>query len=109
MKVRIVREFAAVGLAFVMLTGCGSQPADTYPAALIKDAPNEENAKIFIDYIISLDMEKELIEKGFFDLSIRPDADVEGISVKGMSVNLVDVYDMLETSSNDMQELFATN
>ncbi|MCR4743799.1 MAG: extracellular solute-binding protein [Lachnospiraceae bacterium] len=78
-------------------------------AALIKDAPNEENAKIFIDYIISLDMEKELIEKGFFDLSIRPDADVEGISVKGMSVNLVDVYDMLETSSNDMQELFATN
>ncbi len=76
-------------------------------AALIKGCPNEENAKIFIDYIISLDMEKELIEMGFFDLSIRPDADVEGLKVKGMNVNLVEVYDMLETASDDMQEIFA--
>lgn len=76
-------------------------------ASLIKGAPNEENAKIFIDYIISLDTEKKLIEMGFFDLSIRPDADVEGLKVKGMNVNLVEVYDMLETASNDMQEIFA--
>ncbi|WP_049895885.1 extracellular solute-binding protein [Oribacterium sp. NK2B42] len=76
-------------------------------AAIIKGAPNEENAKIFIDYIISLDMEKELIDMGFFDLSIRPDADVEGLKVKGMNVNLVEVYDMLETASNDMQEIFS--
>ncbi len=75
--------------------------------AMINGAPNEKNAKIFIDWLLSLDREKELIEKGFFDLSIRPDADVEGISVRGMSVNLTQVYDMLETSSNDMQEIFA--
>ena len=43
----------------------------------------------------------------FFDLSIRPDADVEGLSVKGMTVNLKNVYDMLETASADMQEIFA--
>jgi len=76
-------------------------------AAMIKGAPNEDNAKIFIDYIISLDMEKELIDMGFFDLSIRPDADVDGLKVKGMNVNLVEVYDMLETASNDMQEIFS--
>ena len=76
-------------------------------AAMIKGAPNEENAKIFIDYIISLDMEKELIDMGFFDLSIRPDAPVDGLKVKGMNVNLVEVYDMLETASNDMQEIFS--
>ncbi len=76
-------------------------------AALIKGAPNEENAKIFIDYIISLDTEKELMEMGFFDLSIRPDADTEGLKIKGMNVNLIEVYDMLETASNDMQEIFA--
>ena len=75
--------------------------------AMIKGAPNEDNAKIFIDYIISLDMEKELIDMGFFDLSIRPDADVDGLKVKGMNVNLVEVYDMLETASNDMQEIFS--
>ena len=47
MKERIVREFAAVGLAFVMLTGCGSQPADTYPAAqdnATEEAPSEQPA-----------------------------------------------------------------
>ena len=76
-------------------------------AALIKGAPNEENAKRFIDYIISPDTEKKLIEMGFFDLSIRPDADVDGLKIKGMDVNLVEVYDMLETASNDMQEIFA--
>ena len=76
-------------------------------AAMIKGAPNEENAKVFIDYVISLDREKELIEMGFFDLSIRPDADVEGLKVKGMNINLTEVYDMLETASKDMQEIFA--
>lgn len=76
-------------------------------AAMIKGAPDEENAKIFIDYVISLDREKELIEMGFFDLSIRPDADVEGLKVKGMNINLTEVYDMLETASKDMQEIFA--
>ena len=77
-------------------------------AAMIKGAPNEENAKAFIDYVISLDREKELIEMGFFDLSIRPNADVEGLKVKGMNVNLTEVYDMLEIASKDMQEIFAT-
>ncbi|MBP3206449.1 MAG: extracellular solute-binding protein [Lachnospiraceae bacterium] len=77
-------------------------------AAMIKGAPNEENAKVFIDYVISLDREKELIEMGFFDLSIRPNADVEGLKVKGMNVNLTEVYDMLEIASKDMQEIFAT-
>ena len=77
-------------------------------AAMIKGAPNAENAKIFIDYVISLDREKQLIEMGFFDLSIRPQADVEGLKVKGMNVNLTQVYDMLEVASKDMQEIFAT-
>ena len=77
-------------------------------AAMIKGAPNEENAKVFIDYVISLDREKQLIEMGFFDLSIRPNADADGLKVKGMDVNLTQVYDMLETASADMQEIFAT-
>ncbi len=76
-------------------------------AGLIKGAPNEENAKKFIDYIISLDMEKKLIDMGFFDLSVRPGADTDGLKVKGMNVNLVEVYDELEKSSEDMQEIFA--
>ena len=74
---------------------------------IIKDCEHPDEAKEFVDYIISLEMEKKLIAMDFFDLSIRPDADVEGLSVKGMTVNLKDVYDMLETASADMQEIFA--
>ena len=31
----------------------------------------------------------------------------DGLKIKGMNVNLIEVYDMLETASNDMQEIFA--
>ncbi|MCR5033474.1 MAG: extracellular solute-binding protein [Lachnospiraceae bacterium] len=75
--------------------------------AMIKGAPHEKNAKIFIDYILSKEREKQLIDMGFFDLSIRPDADGNGLKVKGMNVGLAEVYDMLETASQDMQEIFA--
>ncbi len=75
---------------------------------IIKDCEHPDEAKAFVDYIVSLEMEKKLIEMDFFDLSIRPDADVDGLSVKGMTVNLKDVYEMLEVASDDMQEIFAS-
>ena len=75
---------------------------------IIKDCEHPDEAKEFVDYIISLEMEKKLIGMDFFDLSIRPDADVDGLSVKGMTVNLKDVYEMLEVASDDMQEIFAS-
>ena len=75
-------------------------------AAMIAGAPHEENAKIFIDYIVSLESEKRLIEDGFFDLSVRPGVDAGGLEVTGMKVNLKEVYEQLETASEDMQEIF---
>jgi len=75
-------------------------------AAMIAGAPNEENAKVFIDYIVSLDNEKRLIEDGFFDLSVRPGVDAGGLDVIGMKVNLKEVYECLEEASTDMQEIF---
>ena len=73
---------------------------------MIAGAPHEENAKIFIDYIVSLESEKRLIEDGFFDLSVRPGVDAGGLEVTGMKVNLKEVYEQLETASEDMQEIF---
>lgn len=74
--------------------------------AMIAGAPHEESAKIFIDYIVSLENEKRLIEDGFFDLSVRPEADAGGLQVTGMKVNLKEIYEQLETASKDMQEIF---
>ena len=73
--------------------------------ALIKGAPNKENAKIFIDYILKEKTERKLVEDGFYDLSIR-DAKENGI--KGMTLSLEEIYHSMEVSAKDMEELFAT-
>lgn len=77
-------------------------------SAVIKGAPHEKEAQQFIDYIISLEMEKRLIEEGFFDLSVRKDADVGGLNIKGMSVNLNEIYEQLGTAEADMREIFGS-
>lgn len=75
-------------------------------AALIRNAPNEENAKKLIDFITSSQTEQFLIEKGFFDVSVRSDTNPETFQVKGMNLNLKDIYLMLDTASKDMEEIF---
>ncbi|HFI0618227.1 TPA: extracellular solute-binding protein [Streptococcus suis] len=74
--------------------------------ALVAGAPNGENAKKFIDFVLSEKIERELVEDGFFDISIR-DAKTEG-SIKGMSLQLEDIYKYLDVASKDMEELFST-
>lgn len=73
--------------------------------ALIKNAPNEENAKIFIDFILKESTERELVEDGFYDISIR-DADKED-SIKGMTISLEKIYEYMDISAKDMEELFS--
>ena len=75
-------------------------------AAMIKNAPNEENAKKFIDYVLSEETERKLVENGFFDVSIRDTEKADGI--KGMTISLEKIYEYLDISTNDMEELFST-
>lgn len=77
-------------------------------AAMIKDAPNAENAKVFLDYILSLETEQRLIEDSFFDLSLRSGSASEGLQVKGMTVNLREIYLQMDAASADMQEIFGS-
>lgn len=74
-------------------------------AALVKGAPHSENAKKFLDFLVSARTEQFLIENGFFDVSVR---ESQGdFQVKGMSLNLREIYLMLEISSRDMEEIFS--
>lgn len=73
--------------------------------ALIKDAPNKENAQIFIDYILKESTERALVDDGFFDISIR-DADKEN-GIKGMTVSLEKIYEYMDEAATDMEELFS--
>lgn len=75
-------------------------------AALIKNAPHQENAKKLIDFIISKQSEQFLIEKGFFDVSVREGSE-SGFSVKAMNLNLNEIYQMLDIASEDMEEIFS--
>ena len=72
--------------------------------AMIRGAKNSENAKVFIDYILKESTERKLVDAGFYDLSIR-DAGKDN-SIKGMTISLEKIYDAMDVSAKDMEELF---
>lgn len=75
--------------------------------SMIAGASHTEEAKQFIDYVVTRQMEEHLMEMGFFDLSVREDGTEDGFSVKGMDISLNDIYKQLEQASVDMQEIFS--
>lgn len=75
-------------------------------AALIRNAPNQDNGKKLIEFLVSASTEQALIDSGFFDVSVRPGGDVGGFPVKGMELNLKEIYQMLDVASRDMEEIF---
>ena len=75
--------------------------------AMIKNSPNEANAKKLIDFIISKENENRLIEEGFFDVSVRENQDND-FAIKGMDLNLHKIYEMLDVAATDMEEIFNT-
>ncbi len=77
-------------------------------AAMVKGSPNPESAKAFLEYLLSSETEQRLIEDDFFDLSLRSEEGGGGLKVKGMSVNLREIYLQMEAASADMQEIFGS-
>lgn len=73
--------------------------------AMIKGAPNEKNAKALIDFLLSEEVENALLEMNFFTVSLRG-SDPDG-GVKGMDLNLEEIYGYLEIASKDMEEIFS--
>ncbi len=78
--------------------------------ALIAGAPHTAIGKQFVDWLLKPETEAMLLNAGWIDLPCR-DVGVKSKNlgdrvVKGMSVNLADVYKDLETSKSDMTELF---
>ena len=78
--------------------------------ALVNDGPNADEAKLLIDYLLSDETVGELVESGWFQLSLR-DIDVgqeyfDASSVKGMDVNYVEIYGFIEQAKREMAEIF---
>lgn len=74
-------------------------------AAIIKGAPDQKNAEAFMDFVLSEKVERKLVDMGFFDVSCRDAVSDSGI--KGMNLNLEDIYEYLDIASKDMETIFS--
>jgi iron(III) transport system substrate-binding protein len=78
--------------------------------ALINNAPRKDNAKKLIDFLLSTEVENLLMESGWSHLALRPTNVkpqlLETANIKGMAVNLIDVYSKLEIAKRDMSQIF---
>lgn len=78
--------------------------------ALVKGGPNPETARQLIDYLLKPETERRMVEMGWSHAPLRP-MQVESKcfelgDVKGMDVSLAAVYDSLETSKQQLREIF---
>ena len=77
--------------------------------ALIAGAPHEDRGKQLIDYLLSREVEAELVDSGWFQASLR---DVEVTknkfngTIKGMDANLNEVNAQQEDAMADLRDIF---
>ncbi len=78
--------------------------------ALIGGAPHSAAAKAFIDWLLKPSTEAAMLKSGWIDLPCRDvgatSTNLGNLRVKGMPVNLSEIYAQLETSKTDMTTLF---
>ncbi|MCD6361034.1 MAG: extracellular solute-binding protein [Armatimonadetes bacterium] len=78
--------------------------------AMVKGGPNEDEAKLLIDYLLSEETVRELVKSGWFQLPLRDiDVDQEYFDVnniKGMDVNYSEIYRYIEQAKREMAEIF---
>jgi len=77
---------------------------------LIKNGPNEKNAKEFIDFIVSVETEGYLMEIGWTQIALREvgmePAYFEQDRVKGIDITLLEVYKRVEETKEILNEVF---
>lgn len=78
--------------------------------AMIQDGPNPDEAKQLIDFLLSVETAKLLIENGWCQIPLRPVDARSGCNldtnIVTMQIDLKSVYDQLETASNELTEIF---
>jgi iron(III) transport system substrate-binding protein len=78
--------------------------------ALVANSQNPEEARLLIDYLLSVEVEEQLIKAGWSQIPLRqmdiqidcPDLD----TIKGMNISLSEVYEQIELAKNQLKEVF---
>jgi len=77
--------------------------------AFIKGAPNSDNAKKFIDFMLDKNTEKALVESGWCQVSVRPvnaKTSVKIDNIKPMNVTFTNIMGQMDNVITDFKELF---
>ncbi|MFC1925641.1 extracellular solute-binding protein [Chloroflexota bacterium] len=78
--------------------------------SLIAGAPHPEEAKALIDFLLSREVEEMSIESGWSHIALRPvgvqPEYIETADVKGMNVNLMEVFQQFELSAQELRDIF---
>lgn len=77
--------------------------------ALIAGAPHPTTARALIDFLLSPEIEQQLVDSGWCHIPLHPGlrpASIEAKQVKGMAVNFENVYRQLERSRREMTQIF---
>lgn len=78
--------------------------------AKVKDSPNPENAKIFMEYLLDESTEQVLVDAGWIHIpvhqNVRPSSSLDISEIKIMAVDFNQAYTMLELATKDMTEIF---
>ncbi len=75
--------------------------------AKIRGGANVQEARQLIDYLVSEEIEKELLEVGWIDLMVRPmDEDTETAELIEMEVTFEEIFDYIEVAKEELAEVF---
>jgi iron(III) transport system substrate-binding protein len=77
---------------------------------LIEGAPHLEEGQVLVDYLLSKEVEEAMILSGWSHIALRPltveQTCLETVSIQGMEVTLMEVYDQLERAKSDLTSIF---
>ena len=81
--------------------------------AMIANGPNPEEARKLVDYLLSREVEIELIQSGWFSLSLRAGVNPAQMGgpcplpmIQGMQAHFDDIYTQLSQASSELTEIF---
>jgi len=79
--------------------------------ALIEGAPHPDQGKILVDYLLSTQVERQLVENDFIHIPLRSDVEVNDtcistLNIRSMDVDFAQVFDFLDVSQSELREIF---
>ena len=78
--------------------------------AVVQGGPNPVEAEMLIDYLLSDGTVVDLVESGWFQMTLRSlevdNGHFDAGGVKGMDINMADVFGYIEQAKKDMTDIF---